>query len=299
MPSASLPTGVWRWSFQPGVSTVKSQAFLPLATYPDSNSDAIASNAVAIAAHLGAELHAEVINAHIPDVSNVMSRLLLKLPELIREAEAASRRRGERLLEKIREEAARRPVSLTTGVSSATLALIGEAAAIEARYFDISLLGWEADNPTSRATAEAVIFGSGRPAILLPETPAFEPIDHVAIAWDGSRVAARAVADAKPFLEQASRITVLAIVGEKPIMEGNGAERLAAGLGRSGLTAEAVSIDADDRPVGIGLQSHAIERGANLLVMGGYGHSVVRDFVLGGATEDVLDDLRLPVLFSH
>lgn len=278
---------------------MKSQAFLPLATYPDSNSDAIASNAVAIAAYLGAELHAEVINAHIPDVSNVMSRLLLKLPELIREAEAASRRRGERLLEKIREEAARRPVSLTTGVSSATLALIGEAAAIEARYFDISLLGWEADNPTSRATAEAVIFGSGRPAILLPETPVFEPIDHVAIAWDGSRVAARAVADAKPFLEQASKITVLTIVGEKPMMEGNGAERLAAGLGRSGLTAEAVSIDADDRPVGIGLQSHAIKRGANLLVMGGYGHSVVRDFVLGGATEDVLDDLRLPVLFSH
>ncbi|WP_256753207.1 universal stress protein [Mesorhizobium sp. Mes31] len=278
---------------------MKLQAFLPLVTHPHGNSDAIASNATAIAAYLGAELHAEVISAHISNASTVMSRLLPKLPELIREAEAASRQRGEHLLEKIREEAAKKPVKLTTGVSSAALLLTGEAAAIEARYFDISLHGWETGNSTSRATAEAVMFGSGRPAILLPEALAIGTMGHVAIAWDGSRVAARAVADAKPFLERASKITVFTIVDEKPLTEEDGAERLAGGLRRRGLAAEAASIDIEDRPVGIGLQVHALERGANLLVMGGYGHSVVRDFVLGGATEDVLDDLRLPVLFSH
>ncbi|TIS89761.1 universal stress protein [Mesorhizobium sp.] len=278
---------------------MKLQAFLPLVTYPDSNSDAIASNATAIAAYLGAELHAEVITAHIPNVSNATSRLLLEVPELIRKAEAASRQRGEYLLEKIREESAMKLVKLTTSLSSAALLFVGEAAAIEARYFDLSLLGWEAGNSTSRATAEAVLFGSGRPAILLPETQAIGSISHVAIAWDGSRVAVRAVADAKPFLERASKITVLTVVGEKPLMEENGAERLAAGLTKRGLIAEATPISTEDYPVGIGLQVHAIARGASLLVMGGYGHSVVRDFVLGGATEDVLDDLRLPVLCSH
>lgn len=278
---------------------MKLQAFLPLVTYPDSNSDAIASNATATAAYLGAELHAEVISAHISNASTVMSRLLPKLPELLREAEAASGQRGEHLLEKIREEAAKKSVKLTTGVSSAALLLTGEAAAIEARYFDISLHGWETGNSTSRATAEAVMFGSGRPAILLPEALTIGTIGHVAIAWDGSRVAARAVADATPFLERASKITVFTIVDEKPLTEEDGAERLAGGLRGRGLAAEAASIDIEDRPVGIGLQVHALERGANLLVMGGYGHSVIRDFVLGGTTEDVLDDLRLPVLFSH
>ncbi|WP_292447521.1 universal stress protein [Mesorhizobium sp.] len=101
------------------------------------------------------------------------------------------------------------------------------------------------------------------------------------------------------FLERASKVTVLTVVGEKPLMAENGAERLAAGLTKRGLIAEATPISTEDYPVGIGLQVHAIARGASLLVMGGYGHSVVRDFVLGGATEDVLDDLRLPVLFSH
>ena len=163
--------------------------------------------------------------------------------------------------------------------------LFGEAAAAEARYFDIALLGWEAGNPTSRASSEAVIFGAGRPAVLLPELIAIGSIDHVAIAWDGSRVAARAMADATPFLERASKISVLTVVDEKPLKEGAGGERLAIGLKKRGLVAEWISIRAEDCPIGVSLQEHAIERGAKLLVMGGYGHSRVRDFVLGGATQ--------------
>jgi len=278
---------------------MKFQAFLPLATYPDSNSDAVAAIATAMAAYLEAGLHAEVFNPEIPDVSNVLSRLLLKLPELIREAKATSRQRGEHLLEKVREEAAKKAVNLTTSVSSAALALMSEAAAADARYFDISLLGREAGNLTSRAVAEAVVFGSGRPAVLLPEAVAIGPMGHVAIAWDGSRVAARAVADARAFLDRTSKVTVLTIVDEKPLADKGGAERLAASLRMRGLAAEAAFLNAEDCPIGVSLQQHAIERGANLLVMGGFGHSLVRDFVLGGATEDVLDDLRLPVLFSH
>ena len=107
------------------------------------------------------------------------------------------------------------------------------------------------------------------------------------------------MADATPFLERASKISVLTVVDEKPLKEAHGAERLAAGLKKRGLVAEGISIRAEDCPIGVSLQEHAIERGAKLLVMGGYGHSRVREFVLGGATEDVLDDLRLPILISH
>jgi nucleotide-binding universal stress UspA family protein len=92
---------------------------------------------------------------------------------------------------------------------------------------------------------------------------------------------------------------VFTVVDEKPLDDKNIADRLARGLGKRGLPAEAVSIRAEDNPIGISLQEHALKHGADLLVMGAYGHSAVRDFVLGGATEDVLDDLRLPVLCSH
>jgi nucleotide-binding universal stress UspA family protein len=278
---------------------MKMQAILPLVTYPDANSDAVAANAVAIASHLGADLHAVALNADIPDVSNAMSVLLLNLPELIKQTERLSRERGEHLLTKVQEEAAKQSVNLTTGAMSAALALFGYAAAAEARYFDIALLGWEAGNPTSRASSEAIIFGAGRPAVLLPELFAIGSIGHIAIAWDGSRVAARAMADATPFLERASKISVLTVVDEKPLKEGAGGERLAIGLKKRGLSAEWISIRAEDCPIGVSLQEHAIEQGAKLLVMGGYGHSRVRDFVLGGATQGVLEDLRLPVLFSH
>jgi len=83
-------------------------------------------------------------------------------------------------------------------------------------------------------TAENVLFGSGRPAVLLPELSSVETPDRLAIAWDGSRAAARGVADARPFLERASAITVLTIVGEKPLKEGDAGERLADALRRRG-----------------------------------------------------------------
>ena len=76
-------------------------------------------------------------------------------------------------------------------------------------------------------------------------------------------------------------------------------QRLADALRKRGLVAEGFAIEARDCSIGESLQVGAIEHGARLLVMGGYGHSRMRDFVLGGATEGVLNDLRLPVLLSH
>ena len=278
---------------------MKKQAFLPLVTYPDANADAVAGNAVAVAAHLKADLHVVALSAQIREVSSVLSRRLLKVPHLVTEAEALSRSRGEHLLAKVQEAAARKKVELTTGELSASVPLLGESAAAEARYFDFAVLGWEAGNPTSKAIAEGVIFGSGRPVILLPDRAAVDKIDHIAIAWDGSRVAARALADAALLFEQVARISVLTVVDEKPLKHHDIAERLADGLRKRGIAAEGFSIAAEDCPIGTSLQEHALERGARLLVMGGYGHSRVRDFVLGGATKDVLRDLQLPVLVSH
>ena len=177
---------------------------------------------------------------------------------------------------------------------------IGDLAASQARYFDVSLLSLHNDNLVMREVAEAIIFGSGRPSILLPQDAIISDIEHIAVAWDGSRVAARALADAQLLLsDQRTRITVFTVADEKPLGELGVAETLAASLERRGVQAHAVVINAAGSPIATVLQDHAREIGAKLLVMGGYGHSRLRDFVLGGATRGVLTDLRLPVLLSH
>lgn len=275
------------------------QALLPLVTYPEANSDAVAANAIAMAAILNARLHALAINADMPQVSNAMSRLLLNVPEMIRQVEAMGRERATHLLGEIEKEAAARGVELTTNQIAPNVAQLAETAARHARYFDYVLCGWEAGNATSAATAEAVVFGSGRPAILLPELAPLSGLDHVAIAWDGSRVAARAVADARPLLAHAERVSVLTVLGEKPLQETDAAERLALGLERRGVPAKAVPVSYRGTGIAALLQEEAAQIGAGLLVMGAFGHSRTRDFVLGGATQGILSDLRLPVLLSH
>jgi nucleotide-binding universal stress UspA family protein len=278
---------------------MKRRAFLPLVTYPDAVSEAAAANAVATAARLGASLDVLVVDVDIPPVSNALSRLLLDTPQLIRKAEALSHQRGRELLAAVRAEAERTGVAVADSERTAAPALLGEVAAGEARYFDLGLVAWQAGNETAQMVAEAVIFGSGRPTILLPEAVSAVTPEHVAIAWDGSRVAARAVADAEAILQAAAKISVLTVTDEKPLPEADAGEKLAEGLRRKGLPAESVAILAEDCEIGTTLQEHAIARGATLLVMGGYGHSRMRDFVLGGATRGILDDLRLPVLLSH
>lgn len=278
---------------------MKLYAFVPLVTYPDANSEAFAANAVALAAAIGASVNAYAIEVDIPDVSNTLSTFLMNTPEMIRQARATSRKRGSDLLEKLHAKAVVAAVEMTSGYLAAPLALPGESAAVRARYFDLSLVGWETENPTARAAAEAIVFGSGRPAILLPDTAKIGSLAKIAIAWDGSRVAARAVADARFLLERAESVAILTVTGEKRLNESDTGERLAEILNRQGVRAQASALPLADRPIAETLQQAAIERGCTLLVMGGYGHSRLRDFVLGGATRGVLDELLLPVLLSH
>lgn len=277
---------------------MKLQAFLPLVTYTDPNSETVASNAAAVAALLGADLTVLAVNVTIPQVSNALSRFLLDVPDMIRQAETTSRKHGERLTAAVEAAAEAAGVAMSAETVSETQPLMAATAALHARYHDLVLVGLEADNPTSRVTAESAVFGSGRPVVLLPEAVDAGAFDHVAIAWDGSRVAARAVADARPFIARAKKVSVLTVADEKKLVVEDG-ERLAAALGRGGVEAEAVVLQGKGEAVAKTLQDGAKARGCGLLVMGGYGHSRIRDFVIGGATEGVLKSLSMPVMLSH
>jgi nucleotide-binding universal stress UspA family protein len=121
--------------------------------------------------------------------------------------------------------------------------------------------------------AEAMVFGSGRPTIIVPEGAEASGISRIAIAWDGSRVAARALADATRLLERAEEMHVITVTDEKPLADKAAGDRLAEGLRQAGVKASFSPIRAEDCPIAETLQRHALELDAQLLVMGGYGHS--------------------------
>ncbi len=278
---------------------MKIRSFLPLLTYPDAHSEASIRTTAALAGLVSEELHLVALEADIPPITSALSRVLMNLPEVIRNAEKLSAQAGAKLLDLARREAEARGLPVTARTLRAAPAFLGEAAASEARYFDLALVGWSSGIPGIQMLAEAVVFGSGRPTILVPESAEASGISRIAIAWDGSRVAARALADATRLIERAEEVHVITVTDEKPLADKAAGDRLADNLRQAGVKASFSPIRAEDGPIAETLQRHALDLNAQLLVMGGYGHSRLRDFVLGGATAGVLGDLRLPVLLSH
>jgi nucleotide-binding universal stress UspA family protein len=147
---------------------------------------------------------------------------------------------------------------------------------------------------------QAVLLGSGRPVLVVPYIQRGEArLDNVLIAWDGSKEAARAVHDALPLLQRAKMVEVLTVAteahGGAEVITGADLARHLVGHGLP-ATARSMSVDID---VSDALLSHAADAGVNMIVMGGYAHSRLRDLVFGGATIGILNSMTVPVLMSH
>jgi nucleotide-binding universal stress UspA family protein len=149
---------------------------------------------------------------------------------------------------------------------------------------------------------ERVALESGRPVLVIPtKWLPREYGQNVTVAWNDSREAARAAFDALPLLERAKRVR-LVTVGEQRNSSGKNmvpAAEVAATLARHGLDVEVETIPAEGRHIGNTILSDVTAGGSDLLVMGVYGHSRLREFILGGATRDVLKNMTVPVLMSH
>ncbi|MEQ1670902.1 MAG: universal stress protein [Hyphomicrobium sp.] len=149
---------------------------------------------------------------------------------------------------------------------------------------------------------ERVAIESGRPVLVIPVSwrpGAFGA--NIAVAWNDSREAARATFDALPFLRLAKTVRLISAGDEK---DADGATALlgadvAATLARHGLSIEVANIADTARSAGPALLARAVSDGSDLLVMGAYGHSRMREFILGGATRDILKAMTVPVLMSH
>jgi nucleotide-binding universal stress UspA family protein len=188
------------------------------------------------------------------------------------------------------------------GTSAAWREAVGQVSAIvpqRARLNDLVVLGQSgrvADKPHSDTLDETVVHG-GRPVLLAPAR-ALGPVGEVvAIAWNASPEAARAVSGALPFLVEARAVHILSVGKEEEALSD---AELAAYLGWHGIAAAAHHV----QPVkgvntGEALLASARDQGADLLVMGGYGHAPWREMIFGGATAQIVGTSRLPVLLSH
>lgn len=166
--------------------------------------------------------------------------------------------------------------------------------AFRARWFDLAILRRpDPDDHFARALAEIALLASGTTCLLTPE-PATRAarFERVVLAWNASRESKRALDAGLPFLKAASNVTVVT-VGETA-----GEDALLRHLGRHGVEAVAHRVD-DGHDAGQVLLDLTTDLGADLLVMGAYGHAKAAELVLGGATRKVLGHARLPVLMAH
>jgi nucleotide-binding universal stress UspA family protein len=170
-----------------------------------------------------------------------------------------------------------------------------------ARNYDLSVVGQaepETDLPES-LIIEAALFESGRPVLIVPYIHKSDiQLDRVMLCWDGSRNAARAIADAMPFLQRTGKIDVVTVDAKERRNSIRGAQ-IAEHLAHHGFKVDLKPIVAPDSDVANVVLSQAADSETDLIVMGGYGHTRLREFVLGGATRSMLKSMTVPILMSH
>jgi nucleotide-binding universal stress UspA family protein len=200
------------------------------------------------------------------------------------------------------EAAAKRAgISAQAGWLPASLAGPAELFGRMARRFDLSVV--RQDEPGKATSApliiEAALFETGRPALVVPYIQkAGVKLERVMVCWDGSRSAARAAGDAMPFLERAKTVEVVVVSEHGKSDETPGAD-VAQHLARHGLAVEVKQIVAPGATTADVLLSHAADTEADLLVLGSYGHSRLREFILGGVTRSILETMTIPTLMAH
>jgi nucleotide-binding universal stress UspA family protein len=226
-------------------------------------------------------------------------------PDVTASLQQELRARADAALARFGEVAGRNQIAFETRVDRVLYTEIADALATNARYADLVILGQhDPDDPAAgpRYLPEQVILGCGRPALVVPYIgPAATFGERAMVAWDASREAARAVNDALPLLERAKAVSVVSVnPSERPFGHGEepGAD-IGLHLARHGIKVEVERVEERELDTANAILSHLAHVGADLLVMGAYGHSRMREFVLGGVTRTILAEMTVPVLMSH
>jgi nucleotide-binding universal stress UspA family protein len=260
--------------------------------------DFAADYAVSVAKAFGAHITgmAFVYEPVIPDT--VMGGIPTDLIEIQREENTKSAKAA---VDRFEAAAKTAGVSAAARMLDASLAGAATTFGQIARRFDISVVGQASPErgAAEELMIEGALFESGRPLIVVPYIQKQGlKLDRVILSWDGGRMAARAIADAMPLLEHAKAVD-LVIVTERGKNEEITGATMSEHLARHGVAAAVKRIAKGDIAVQDAILDYVADSGADLIVMGGYGHSRLREFILGGVTRSILKSMTVPVLMSH
>ncbi len=212
--------------------------------------------------------------------------------------------RADALATDLRARVAHADVPIEVRTADALALYPSSTATLHARYADIAIVPslTAEDGAQIHDFFQDLLLDSGRPVLVVPpHSQASMPPKRVVVAWRPTREAARATHDALPLLEAAEQVDVLVI--DPKIAEGAHGEEpgadIAAHLARHGVNVQVVARPSEGASAGVGILDYAKHVGADLVVAGGYGHSRLRERILGGATRELLYTTTTPVLFSH
>jgi len=270
-------------------------------SYPEPTATGTLEKAVALAASLGAHLSALTFELDIRSPVGLYAHPA-NVGGILAAERAKSATHARDLVAAFDDIVTRRNVMHERTIEHCPPTEVGGHLIAHARLRDLSLFPVNAADPGLRSLIEDLVFESGRPILLLPEGTTRDlptSFDTIAVAWDHSRPATRAVADALPLLQAAKRVYVMPVVDEKRLARPRSGVELCKHLARHGVETAFEEVHAKGRPIGDTLEAYAVERNTDLMVMGAFGHSKAREFLFGGATRSVLDRPFGWTLVSH
>jgi nucleotide-binding universal stress UspA family protein len=257
--------------------------------------------AVSLAASLKAHLHAVAIGYESLNGSLVVDGGAAIAAVMDVERERALDR-ADAAIALFEAEARRTEIAYSTRTLGAIPAEAAETMGVLARLYDLTVV---LQPEFSRASfdnqvPQEVLFNCGGPVLMVPyiHKGALDA-NHVGIAWDGSRLAARALRDAMPFLTAANTVTIIAVNQDRDAPGDAPPAELAVQLERHGIRARIERPTADGSNIHNAILSTVADSSIGMLVMGGYGHSRLKERILGGATRGILESMTVPTLMSH
>jgi nucleotide-binding universal stress UspA family protein len=262
---------------------------LPLVGQADDRAIAAIEKCVAVSSDLAARIEAVAIEEDIAIRPTVT--VLSELADVGTDELARSVTDARRLLTAFDDAAVRFGVRNVQDLQRLATADIAPMFARRARLKDLSLVPVKAHHDQSESIIERLLFESGRPVLLCPEELATElpvALDDVLIAWDHSAPAARAIADALPFLQNANSVRIITATDERSDDELRSGRALVDHLAEHGINASFETVRIDGSSVGKVFEAYVRSNGVDLLVMGAYGHSRLSEIVWGGATKTVI-----------
>jgi nucleotide-binding universal stress UspA family protein len=223
-------------------------------------------------------------------------------PEVIETQQRDNEAAAKAAMDRFNAAADRAGLTVDSTKLAASLAGAGEQFGRIARRFDLAIVAQAEPerDAVEELIAEGTLFESARPVIIVPYIQkAPLKLNRVMVCWDGSRQATRAIADAMPLLERADQVELLIVANERGKQDEIPGADMGEHLARHGLKVDVNRITEGDIDVADALLSHAADASIDFMVMGGYGHSRLREFVLGGVTRLMLRSMTVPVLMSH